>query len=77
MYLRYDPDVRPKPEHVTLFRGGCLLEPEGSGTRVTEILIIGTDIQLLPFLQGEFTKLVLKTMGDRVKHVWSRAWQGR
>ncbi len=77
VYLRYDPDVQPKPEHVTLFRGGCVLEPVEGGTRVTEILILGTDIQLLPMLQGEVIGLVLKTMADRATNLWVRAWRGR
>ena len=77
VYLRYDPDLAPRPEHVTLFRGGCLLEPDAGGTRVAEILILGTDIQLLPFLQGELEGLVLKTMRDRATNLWIRAWGGR
>lgn len=77
VFLRYDPDARPRPEHVTLFRGGCLLEPEAGGTRVTEILILGTDLQLLPPLQGEVLRLVRKTLRDRAINLWIRAWRGR
>jgi len=72
--LRYDPDLVPRPEHVTLFRGGCLLEPDGTGTRIAEILILGTDIRLLPILQGELEELVLETMRDRARSLWARAW---
>lgn len=72
--LRYDPDPEPRPEHITLFRGACVLDPVEGGTRVTEILILGTDIQLLPFLQSELVDMVLKTMRDRATNLWVRAW---
>jgi hypothetical protein len=72
--LRYDPDLEPRPEHITLFRGACILDPVEGGTRVTEILILGTDIQLLPFLQSELVDMVLKTMRDRATNLWVRAW---
>lgn len=75
--LRYDPDTQPRPEHITLFRGACVLDPVPGGTRVTEILILGTDIQLLPFIQGELVDMVLKTMRDRATNLWARAWRGR
>ncbi len=77
VYLRYDPDVRPRPEHVTLFRGGCLLQRDGQGTRVTEILILGTDLLLLPPLQTELLGLVEKELRDRASEVFERAWAGR
>jgi len=75
--LRYDPAARPRPEHVTLFRGGCLLVPDGEGTRVAEILVFGTDLQVIPPLQPQLTRLVAKTLRDRATNLWIRAWAGR
>jgi len=75
--LRYDPSVRPPPEHVTLFRGGCLLVPDGEGTRVSEILVFGTDLQVIPPLQPQLTRLVEKTLRDRATNLWIRAWARR
>jgi hypothetical protein len=75
--LRYDPRVVPAPEHVTLWRGLCLLEPEGTGTRVTEILIIGTDLNLPFFLVPEMRRIVRKRLADRAQNLWIRAWAGR
>lgn len=76
--LRYDPRTVPKPEHVTLWRGGCLLEPDGAGgSRISEVLILGTDISLPPFLVGAMRNMVRKKLADRAKNLWVRAWQGR
>jgi hypothetical protein len=73
--LRYDPRVPPRPEHVTLWRGACFLEPDGAGTRVMEVLIIGTDVSLPPFLVGALRKMVRDKISDRAQNLWKRAWQ--
>lgn len=75
--LRYDPRSQPRPKHVTLWRGGCILEPDGAGSRVSEILILGTDISLPPFLVGAMRKMVHKKLADRARALWQRAWAGR
>ena len=73
--LRYDPDTEPRPEHVTLYRGGCLLEPDAGGTRVTEILIVGTDVSVPFFLESSLRQLARATLKDRVTNLWIRAWR--
>ncbi len=54
--LRYDPRPVPGARHVTLWRGGCIFEPEGQGCVVTEVVAFGTDIHLPllePVLRGQ------------------------
>jgi len=50
--LRHDGQSRPLPEHVTLYRGATEIRPEGAGSRVTEFIVMGTDIRVPFFLYG-------------------------
>lgn len=75
VWLRYDPAPAPPNEHVTLYRGGCLLEPDGAGARVTEVLLLGTDLRLPPPLQGSMEDLALTTLSNRARNLWVRAWR--
>ena len=75
IWLRYDPDPEPAPEHVTLYRGGCLIEPDGAGARVTELVILGTDLRLLPPFQSALETLAADTLRNRVLNLWVRAWK--
>ncbi len=76
--LRYDPASEPKGERVTLYRGGALIEPlEGGGARVTELVILGTDIQVAgPFLPP-LLNMANDTLRNRATNLWKRAWAGR
>jgi|GEM_PF-6045795 len=49
--LRYDPRPTAGARHVTLWRGGCIIEPEGAGCLLTEVVAFGTDIHL-PLLES-------------------------
>ena len=73
--LRYDPGGTPAPQNVTLYRGGCLLEPDGEGARVVEIVIIAVSIKVPPFLDSGLRDLVRSTMSNRVTNLWVRAWR--
>lgn len=74
VFLRYDLGAAPPNEHVTLYRGGCLIEPSGSGSRVTEIIIFGLDIVMPPFVKGALRNLVIKTLRTRATTIWDHAW---
>ena len=74
--VRYDLAGTPKPERVTLYRGACLIEPTAAGARVSEIIILGTDIQVPPFFAQGLRNLVLTTLRNRITNLWVRAWQG-
>ena len=74
--FRYDLGGDPKPQHVTLYRGACIIEPHGSGSRISEIVILGTDIQVPPFFEKGLRNLVVTTLRNRVTNLWVRAWQG-
>ncbi|MDA1195842.1 MAG: hypothetical protein O2894_11740 [Planctomycetota bacterium] len=76
VWLRYDPAAEPANERVTLWRGGVLLEPIAGGqTRVSELVILGTDIQVAgPFL-GPLLQLSRSTLENRATNLWRRAWQ--
>lgn len=73
VFLRYDLGATPPNEHVTLYRGGCLIEPSGSGSRVTEIIIFGLDILMPPFIQNALRNLVAKTLRTRATTIWEHA----
>jgi hypothetical protein len=75
--LRYDLAGDPRPEHVTLYRGGCIIEPTAAGSRVTEIVILGTDIKVPVFFAKGLRNLVQTTLRNRATNLWVRAWQGR
>lgn len=48
--LRYDPRPTAGAQHVTLWRGGAILEPDGAGCVLTEVVAFGTDLHL-PLLE--------------------------
>jgi hypothetical protein len=73
--LRYDPGAEPPPQNVTLYRGGCLIEPDPAGAKVVELLIIGTSIKVPPFLTQGLRDLVRSTLSNRATNLWVRAWR--
>ena len=78
VWMRYDPSNEPRNERVTLYRGGAILEPlpEG-GTRVTELVILGTSINAAPPFLGPLLQMAQSTLQHRVTNLWKRAWMGR
>jgi hypothetical protein len=73
--LRYDLGADPAPEHVTLYRGACLIEPSGTGSKMSEIIILGTDIQVPALFSKGLRNLVVTTLRNRVTNLWVRAWR--
>ncbi len=77
VWMRYDPATTPKIERVTLYRGSALLEPlAGGGARLTEILILGTNIVIPAFLEPPLMKLAAETLENRATNLWAGAWEG-
>lgn len=75
VWLRYDPSNEPRNERVSLYRGGAFLEPlpEG-GTRVTELVILGTSINIAAPFQPALLRLAYGTLENRATNLWKRAW---
>ena len=71
--LRHDLCANPRPEHVPLYRGVTLIEPEGPGSRVTEFLVMGTDIRVPFFLRGILRKKSIELFVSRVRTLWREA----
>lgn len=76
VWMRYDPALEPRNERVTLYRGGCVLEPlPDGGTRMTELVILGTSINVAgPFLPPLLT-MAQDTLENRATNLWIRAWR--
>ena len=78
VWLRYDPALEPRNERVTLYRGGAVLEPlPDGGTRVTELVILGTSIDVAPPFLPPLLTMAQDTLKNRVTNLWRRAWAGR
>ena len=71
--MRHDPYPCPPPEHVTLYRGATWIVPAGSGSRVTEFLVMGTDISVPFFLRGLLRKQSVNVFRIRAIRLWRRA----
>lgn len=71
--MRHDPHPDPRPEHVTLYRGATVIEPVGRGSRVTEFLVMGTDVKVPFFLRGAMRSQSVKVFRDRATNMWKRA----
>jgi hypothetical protein len=71
--LRYDPEVEPRPRHVTLWRGGCWIRPDGEGALVSEVLLLGSDVALPGPLRGLLVRRVFDTLENRAINLWVRA----
>jgi hypothetical protein len=67
--LRYDlspPSLRT--EHVAQFRGAAMLAPDGTGTRWTEVLLVGSDLAAPFFLESRSVTAVRDILARR----WGR-----
>ena len=67
--VRYDLADDPAPEHVSLFRGIASIEPEGTGSRWTEVLAIGSTVSAPFFLKGKARDEVTKIMTRRMQRL--------
>ena len=71
--MRHDPYPDPPPEHVTLYRGATWIVPEGTGSRVTEFLVMGTDIRVPFFLRGLLRGQSVGVFRIRAIRLWRKA----
>lgn len=74
--IRFDPVLRPLPRIVTMYRGGVLLEPDGTGTRITEVLAFGNSLQVPPPIWKVLRPMIEATQRNRSINLWKRAWRG-
>jgi len=58
---------------VTLYRGGAVLEPDGAGSRVTEVTVVGVDVAVPFFLVGAARRDSLGVSQNRLIALWTRA----
>lgn len=73
LLLRYLALPTGDAEGVTLYRGACLIEPDGTGCRVTEYLILGTGFAVPFFLRKTARAGSLRVFQDRARALWTRA----
>jgi hypothetical protein len=67
--LRYDLLPAPAPERVAVFQGAAVLEPDGDGARITEAVVLGTDVSLPFFLVGPAREGVADMLEIRAKRL--------
>ena len=67
--IRYDLLDDPATEHVSLFRGIARIEPEGTGSRWTEVLAVGSNVSPPFFLKGKARDEVTKIMTRRMQRL--------
>jgi hypothetical protein len=72
--LRYDPRPVRGARHVTLWRGGCVFEPDptgpgGHGSIATEVVIFGTDVYL-PLVEPLLRKQIEGAFATRAERLW-------
>lgn len=75
IWVRSDSDPAMPGEHVTLWRGLFRATPisGGAGTRITEVIAIGTDLLAPPFLKEALREQGLKTLRDSRLNLLKRA----
>jgi hypothetical protein len=71
--MRHDLCGDQPAEHVTVYQGASLIVPEGSGSRVTEFLVTGTDISVPFFLRSRLRKKSVELFGSRVRTLWQES----
>lgn len=71
--MRHDPYPDPPPEHVTLYRGATWIVPVGTGSRLTEFVVMGTDITVPFFLRGFLRGQSVNVFRIRAIRIWRRA----
>jgi hypothetical protein len=67
--LRYDLEPHPAPERVSFFQGAAVLEPTGGGTRIVEVVVLGSDLSLPFFLVGQGRKGVRDILAIRATRI--------
>lgn len=73
LLLRYLALPTGDAEGVTLYRGACLIEKDGEGSRVTEYLVVGTSFAVPFFLARAARAASLRMFQDRAQALWTRA----
>jgi len=71
--LRHDPTSSPQQRGITLYRGATVIERWGSGSRVTELVILGSDLRLPFFLRRIGRRETLGLFQDRIDTIWREA----
>ncbi len=72
--IRQDGALRPRPTHVTLYRGLMRIDPRPQGAYVRELLVFGTDLSIPGPLGPMLRSLVEKTLKDRATNLVKRAY---
>jgi hypothetical protein len=72
--VRYDPVVWRATTGVSLYRGLLLIEPDGDGSRVTEIVVFGTPLTAPAPFDQILKNLVYDTFQHRGTNLWKRAY---
>jgi hypothetical protein len=67
--LRYDLEPHPIPERVSFFQGAAVIEPHAGGTRISEVVALGSDLSLPFFLVGQGRKGVRDILAIRAKRI--------
>jgi hypothetical protein len=70
--VRYDLLGEPAPERVGAFEGVALVEPDGDGSRWTEVLVLGARIALPFFLKGKARDGVASFLSTRASRMAER-----
>ena len=73
--LRYDPRAAKGTTGVSLYRGVALIEPEGEGSRITEVIVFGTPLSAPAPFDKLLGNLIYDTLRHRSTNLWIRAWR--
>lgn len=73
VWIRYDPRPAGPTEHLTYWRGLAIVEPDPYGARLTEVLVVGTDLVVPPFLTGLLRTMARDTLKDARRALLQRA----
>ncbi|MGE0193507.1 MAG: hypothetical protein AB7T63_15865 [Planctomycetota bacterium] len=73
VWIRYDPRPAGPVEHITYWRGLAIIEPDPQGARLTEVLVVGTDLVVPPFLTGLLRNMARDTLKDARRALLRRA----
>jgi hypothetical protein len=75
--VRYEALVDPAPERVSLVAGVAVVEPDGTGSRVTEVLAIGSPVTTPFFLKGKARAAVERILSTRANRLAEAMNAGR
>jgi hypothetical protein len=67
--VRYALLSTPPPERMTAFQGAVVIVPDGAGSRVLEVLVLGSDVSLPSFLVPQATRGVKSILGIRAERL--------